>query len=496
MTTWRYGFNLADEGFYWYGAQRTLLGEVPLRDFMSYDIGRYYWSALVMLIMGDNGIFSARLSAAIYQCIGTISGVYLCLTALGKQGVFRWIFGILSACVLTVWMFPYYKVYDHATSLVLIVAITAMVSSQKSHVWFLSGICLGLAAIMGRNHGVYGAFAAMLVIVNLMIKNRSFNPAFMLGSHFFVGVLLGFSPTIVVAFTVNGFASAFIDSIALMFAYGSTNIGLPVPWPWICNYYGLDYLTSLHKLMIGITFLMLILVPVVFFILLYTKKLIINQIRTNILYASVVLSIPYAHYVFSRPDTVHISLGIFPLLVFFVTLASTLTANRSIINLFLLLCTSCAIIGNNQPYLASNLLNKSFAEILINDNIIYTSIGQDTNIKQLQSIINSFRNKQLNFLALPNMPSIHAIYNQKMPIWEIYSLIPRKSDFEKREIDRLITHMPYLILLSNHALDGNLNLTYSKMHPLTYEFINSKYNLLQIDINAINSDFSIFTVKD
>ena len=68
--TWRYGFDLSDEGYYWYGAQRVIQGEVPMRDFMSYDIGRYYWAAFWMNIVGDDGIFGARLSAAIYQALG------------------------------------------------------------------------------------------------------------------------------------------------------------------------------------------------------------------------------------------------------------------------------------------------------------------------------------------------------------------------------------------------------------------------------------------
>ena len=64
----RQGINLADEGFLWYGTQQTAHGKVPLRDFQSYDPGRYYWSAAGMHLFGE-GLVSLRFSETVFQVL-------------------------------------------------------------------------------------------------------------------------------------------------------------------------------------------------------------------------------------------------------------------------------------------------------------------------------------------------------------------------------------------------------------------------------------------
>ena len=98
------GLNLWDEGFLWYGAQRVLLGEVPIRDFMSYDPGRYYWSAAWMSLWGDNGIMALRFASAVFQILGLAVGLSLVAQSAGAQSRQRIVFLILAALVLLLWM--------------------------------------------------------------------------------------------------------------------------------------------------------------------------------------------------------------------------------------------------------------------------------------------------------------------------------------------------------------------------------------------------------
>ena len=44
---YKIGLNLSDEGVLWYGSAHTESGEIPLRDFRSYDPGRYFSADVV-----------------------------------------------------------------------------------------------------------------------------------------------------------------------------------------------------------------------------------------------------------------------------------------------------------------------------------------------------------------------------------------------------------------------------------------------------------------
>jgi hypothetical protein len=70
----RIDFSIDEEGFLWYGAVATAHGAVPLRDFYSYDPGRYYWAAAWSPLLGD-GILGLRISTAAFASLGLFCGL-------------------------------------------------------------------------------------------------------------------------------------------------------------------------------------------------------------------------------------------------------------------------------------------------------------------------------------------------------------------------------------------------------------------------------------
>ena len=147
------GFSFWDEGFLWYGAQRVMLGEVPMRDFMAYDIGRYYWSAAFMSLLGDNGIVVLRMASTFFETIALCVGLIMLMRSSAKQSPLFW---LLTAVTLVAWMAPQWRLYDISLAIMLVGTLAFLIEQPTRHRYFLAGLILGLVAVFGRNHGLYG----------------------------------------------------------------------------------------------------------------------------------------------------------------------------------------------------------------------------------------------------------------------------------------------------------------------------------------------------
>jgi hypothetical protein len=141
-----------------------------------------------------------------------------------------------------------------------------------------------------------------------------------------------------------------------------------------------------------------------------------------------------------------------------------------------LLCMSVLVLAPEKPYLAHILLQKKLSTISVNNVPLRVFSIDAMRFNAAEHAFSESPSARSSFLALPNAPGLHAMNKTDMKIWEIYALSKRPAAFEAAEIERLQTAPPEMILLSDDPLDFQDELRYSKMHPLTYQWILQHYH--------------------
>lgn len=481
------GFNLWDEGFLWYGVQRVMQGEVPIRDFMAYDPGRYYLSAALMAIWGDGGIIALRGASAIFQGIGLFVGLWLIATKVKERNLF---FLLLSALTLAVWMFPYYKVIDHSASILLIGALAFLVQSPTQKRYFFLGLCIGLAAFFGRNHAVYGVLGSVGVMLWLNIKRvdgPELRKGFVLWS---AGVIAGFLPILSMLWFVPGFAVTFWEGIRLMFEVKATNQPLPVPWPWGVDF-SLPFMEVIQKILLGLFFLAIVLFGVLSIGFVTWQKYRNMQVSPALVAASF-LALPYANYAYSRADFYHLALGIFPLMVGGLVALAVQPPKIKWPLAFLLCASSVWSMYAYYPGWQCDV-GKQCVSIEVSNHSLQVDPDVASDVKLLRELATQYASDGQSFIATPFWPGAYSLLDRKSPMWEIYALFSRSEAFEKTEIERIKKAKPGFALVFDHALDGQDEWRFKNTHPLIHRYIVANFKRLD---DASNSAYQIYASRD
>jgi hypothetical protein len=487
------GFNLWDEGFLWYGAQRVMLGEVPILDFMAYDPGRYYWSATLMGIYGDNGIMSLRGAVAVFQAVGLFSGLLLIAQTMQHPGRDKTFYLLLSAVTLVMWMFPRHKLFDTSLSLLLIGILTFLVHKPSARRYLIAGVCTGLVAVFGRNHGMYGVAGSLGVMAWLGIQ-RSTGPSFLKGSLLWaIGIAIGFTPVLFIALVKPGFALAFWENIRLLFEAKATNLSLPVPWPWRVNLASASIGEALRGVLVGLFFIGM---PVfgVLSILWIIRKRLQNAQVSPALVATAFLALPYAHFAYSRADVGHLAQGVFPLLVGCLLLLSTQSPKMKW-GFALALCMASAWVMHVFHPGWQCQSSQQCVNVEISGRSLKIDPGTAREIAWLRHLIATYAPDGRNFIATPFWPGAYALLEQKSPMWEIYALWPRAKLFEQREIERIQAANPAVAIVLDLPLDGRNELRFSNTHPLTSQYILRNFDRLP-DSNSPGPGYQAYKIKE
>lgn len=460
------GFNLWDEGFLWYGVQRVMLGEVPIRDFMAYDPGRYYWSASLMSLLGDDGIMALRGVVAVFQAMGLFVGLLLIAHTEKKPNFF---YLILSAITLVVWMYPRHKLFDISLSILLIGILTFLVQNPTSRRYFFTGLCVGLVAVFGRNHGIYGVAGSIGVMCWLSIR-RMESPEVIKGFSFWAaGVATGFMPVLFMMLLVPGFAIAFWESIRFLFEVKGTNLPLPVPWPWRVNFISIPLGEAIRGVLIGLFFIATVLCGILFIVWVVRQSIKRKPVSPALVAASF-LTLPYAHFAYSRADVGHLALGIFPFLVACLVILATQPNKVKWPMALMLGAASIWVMHILHPGWQCNT-SQQCVNIEISGNNLIVSPGTASDIGLLRKLADQYARDGQNFVATPFWPGAYPLLERKSPMWEIYALFPRSQAFEQAEIERIKKARPGFALVLDFPLDGRDELRFRNTHPLTHQYI-------------------------
>jgi hypothetical protein len=487
----RLDFTVNEEGFLWYGAVATAHGDVPLRDFYSYDPGRYYWAAAWTPLVGE-GVLGLRLATAAFAALGLFCGLLAARRAIANPVVLAG-----AGIVLTLWLLPRNKLYEPAVEMMAVLAAVALIERPDRRRHLLAGAMVGFGAFMGKNHGVYLAVAFLALILLLYLRRGGEaeppSPAPVLGlagrlRAWIGGIALGASPLLVMLALVPGFLRSYVDSVLFFVQQGQTNFPRPVPWPWHYELSAMSPWDAAQIFSIGFCFLL----TVVFFALGGVAVIAMPGLRLRrhaLLAASVVVGAVYTHHAFSRADLAHLAPSIHPLLLGLLALPAACAAAargpraRRALRMsagaavgLLLAAVTCATAIPAQPL---------YHQLTTHVMTPYTIAGEELWLRPRTLAVIAWVEDQVAarlpphapILLAPNLPGLYTILGRRSPVWNVYPIWPATGKLDERMLGELRRHHVAWAFIQNTSVDARKELLFRNSHPRVWDYLMRRFEL-------------------
>lgn len=473
------GLGLSDEGHLWYGTIQTAKGAVPIRDFRSYDPGRYYWTAGWSLMIGS-GIISLRIANSVFQIIGLSLGLLAV-----SQVITHKLTLVLSGSLLFIWMFPRHKLYESSIAMAAIFGAVLLLEKPSSKRYFATGLLVGIAGFVGRNLGAYCfvAFLGLTLFIWCRIDKHSIGKGLIWWGF---GIFIGYLPILFMLILITGFADSFVSSFKLMFSPSAPILPLPIPWPWTISFNPLFTMGGLRKLIISSLFIIVPLFYIAVLIHFAPMRTRLTQ-HTSLLIASVFVGIPFMHHTAVRPDVVHIAQSIHAFLIGLIALPFALQTkhNKWLISIsasFLLAITLSIALPTQIPPILRKMRAMTEGRSLVRYNVrgdfIWIPRRQAKYIENIRRFANKHVRSDENILIAPDMPGLYLILDKPSPIWDPFPLFPVQEERQEEIIRTLIHNNVNWVLISNRPLDGMKSRRFSNTHHLVWQYLNEEFNIV------------------
>ena len=443
----RLNVNLADEGFLWYGVERTAQGAVPLRDFYAYDPGRYYFAAAFLALFGP-GVVMLRIANAAFQVFGLWCGLRVAARTVRTRLGIAWV-GVL----LLLWMYPRHKLYEPSLAMAAVWVGTRLLERPTRGRHFAAGAFVGLAAFFGKNHALYAGCAFALLLAALWWQRSRDRPV-ALGA-LVAGGVAGSLPLLAMLVAVPGFAAAYVGVLRGFVAAGRTNLGLPFPWPWRV---ALSPGPWPEKTLLVTAGVGLLVVPLVYLVTLLRglwRRGADLAPRAAVLAASAV-GLFYLHHAYARADSFHLAQAIHPALLVLVLAAGAASARASrwVVAGALAAFTLCGAVPE-MP------LVQRWAATAPGDRYVEATVGVDrlsVPARTANLLVGARavleRTPCAVTAVLPHLPGLYPALGRVSPVWDIYPIWPAAGERDRRMRDELDSGRADCILRDDYLSAG------------------------------------------
>ena len=491
--TYNIDLNLSDEGYLWYGTQRTVAGEIPIRDFRAYGPGRYYWCALWSLVFGRR-IFAIRFGAAIFQFFGITLGL------LAVQNVvqnFWWV--SIIGIVFVLWMLPWYKVFEPCWALASIFVGLGLIENPEYRNFLFTGVFVGLSLFMGVNHGLYNGLAFSFLVVLILLKLDTGLVTWH-SSLFVLGIVIGAIPTFAMFMLIPNLAKSYLKSQVLVrLKRGTANLQLKIPWPWRPVPYQFRWYTKPGQFFIRLFF---VLFPACF-ISVITWALVarLSVVQANALaVASACTGVFYMHHAFSRADISHLSQCIHPLLICLIAVFYQQPLGWGVLVVLLGTGTLWGIVLPQNPYLRRRQMKNAYIRYTMGEDTLWLEKKLAATLDAIRKIVKDRVATDETFFAVPVLVGLYAIFGKKAPMFDTFPVYPATRDAQHDMLASLKANPVTLALIHDFALDGRDDLRFRNTHPIVWNYVANEFTKLNVvglpdDYHLFCRDFNTFFIQ-
>jgi hypothetical protein len=461
------GLNLGDEGYLWYGVAHVRQGEIPLLDFEAYDPGRYYAMALLSFVFGTD-VVGCRAGIAVIQTIGLAFGILAARRVTANRG---WL--ALVAVLLALWMLPRNKSFDTALPILAVWVGMRVLEAPTARVQWATGIFIGIAAVFGRNHGVY-SLAALVPLVAWSSRGS----ATALGGSLLrvgAGIVVGYSPIFALALAEPAFAGAFWQDV-LQVARRGVSIPVPIPWPWRLRGQG-DAGVRFFDAARSAAYLAYF---AFFPIAIWTAVRGASPVaRSPLLIASLAVGLVYIQRNAVRSDFEHFAQSVHPVLLGVVALIAATAARGRVVGRALavagLAAATLFVAGRRQPFVEALLDPAGFVPRIIAGKSLSVPRATARLIDAVRSeMVPDLGTEEAIFFA-PYLATLYPVIERPSPVWSILPIWPVPDAKQIEMIGELERSNTRWAVVDRMGLDNREDWQFEDTHPRVWAYLREAF---------------------